>query len=79
MNKQIELINNLKEYEYFLIKVLNPLDYETHKIKFDSKKELKHIKKIISKVYFNLIDEYNSLNISYNNHYIYLKLKEVLK
>ena len=79
MNEQ-KFKNKLLEYEYFLIGVINPLDKETHKIKFDSKKEFKHIKKIIDKIYFNNVKGFNELNFSYDDNFIYLTLiKEVIK
>ena len=74
--KTKKLINNLLEYEYFLIKILNPKEKETHKIKFDSKKEFNHIKRITDKVFFNDVEGFNNLNFQYNDNYIYLNLKE---
>lgn len=75
MNNTTENLKRvLKEYEYFLIPVLNPLDKENFKILFDSKKEFKHIKKLFSKVYLNKCEEYNLLNFSYDERFIYITL-----
>jgi len=73
--KEEELIKKFKEYEYFLIKVLNPIDKENFKIKFDGKKEFNHIKKIIDKIYFNEVTEFNNLNLNFDDNFIYLTLK----
>ena len=67
-----KLILKLKDYEYNLIK-----DNEYYKIKFDSKKEFNHIKRIIDKL-FKDVNSFNKLCFEFDNNYIYLKL-EVLK
>ncbi len=72
--KEQELINKLLEYEYFLIKINDPLEKETHKISFDGDKEFKHIKKIIDKIYFNNVEDFNKLNFNYDEKFIYLTL-----
>ena len=53
-----------------LIKVIHPLDEETHKIKISNKRNIKDLSQLLSQT--NLA--FNSLNFSYDQNYVYLTL-----